>query len=183
MYNRIIIYFLFLLFATSLLIMISYADELIIGSGNAGGSSFAQFWKKTRETKLSWCIITGGKKIRTNYWYEKVPKYKCFYPFYDAGKSCKNSNDCKGDCIVVSPIINDKTYYHPSQDVTLKEFNCSGLTSYETWKPSDPKKAYNTYRCEKNSFKGTCSSFDWDRYNNWELNNNEINYLEVGFAM
>jgi hypothetical protein len=152
-------------------------------SDNPQEYTIKALWQKTWGRQLSLCIITGGTKIRTNYWYEKLPKYKCVYPYSDRGKSCKNSNDCKGECIIISPSIDLETYLHPSEDAILKKFNCSGLTSYETWKPSDPKKIYEKYRCEKDSFKAQCAAFEWNQYNQWTLNDSDINYLMVGEAL
>lgn len=45
------------------------------------------------------CEKEGGEWQRAG----SVDLYQCVHPFSDGGKSCQNSNDCNGDCIVRDP--------------------------------------------------------------------------------
>lgn len=126
--------------------------------------------------KVSLCNIRGGKRIQTNHWTETPRKYKCHLPYSDKGKPCQNSNECQGECLVVSPKIDDRTYHFPSEDTVLKEFNCTGLGVPGEWS-SETENVYETYLCEKNLFEARCSTFSFDKNNQWEINNNKINYF------
>ena len=150
-----------------------------------------QLWETTLSKKLSLlrekislCNIRGGKRIQTSAWYENPSRYTCYLPYSDRGKTCHNSNECAGECIIVSPIMNSKSYHYPSHDPTLKEFNCTGLGKYqENQTRTGPEQVYKTYVCEKNLFKGQCTAFSWDHHNQWTMNDNKINYLEIDLGV
>jgi hypothetical protein len=143
-----------------------------------------QLWEITLGKKLSLlretvslCHLRGGKRIQTSPWFSKYPPtYECYLPYSDHDKPCYNSFDCQGECIIISPKIDYKTYSSPSEEPLLKEFNCTEETSH---KNSSSK----TYRCEKNSFKAQCAAFSWDQYDQWTINNNQINFIPTELAI
>lgn len=145
-----------------------------------------QLWEITLGKKLSLlreavslCNLRGGKRIQTSPWFSKYPPptYECHLPYSDHGKPCYNSFDCQDECIIISPKIGYKTYSSPSEEPLLKEFNCTEETSH---KNSFSK----TYRCEKNSFKGRCAAFNWDKYNHWTIiDDTQINFTPEEIAI
>jgi hypothetical protein len=143
-------------------------------------------WEKTLGNKLSLlrekvslCSIRGGKKIRINEWSAKHAKFKCHLPYSDRGAQCNNSDQCQGECLITSPTIDYNTYINPSRDPVLKKFNCMGVGGYAEWPTRDGKTyVHEKYVCEKSFFTAHCSAFEWDKYNQWEINNETINYFD-----
>lgn len=153
---------------------------------------------------LGWNIIKlSGFKLKNNHWiqgskyiltslecklikgyfydsYDWNGRYSCTSYYSDAGKNCQNSNQCEGDCILTEPKIEGFSYYIPSNNPDLQEFNCMGTGDYRKTETSNgPQTVYKKYICETNTFKGTCSSLPWSKNNKWELNNNEIKFQEA----
>jgi hypothetical protein len=129
-------------------------------------------------------IITSvGCKLINGYFYDSYDwngRYSCTSYYSDAGKNCQNSNQCKGVCVLIEPKIEGNTDYKPSNELILQKFDCKGVGKDQVWKiGKESQTIYNKYNCKIGLFRGTCSSLPWEGNNRWELNNNEINYLEA----
>lgn len=47
--------------------------------------------------QIKGCEMVGGKSIGIDC---TKSKYKCFFPFKDQNKPCKNSQECSGKCVI-----------------------------------------------------------------------------------
>jgi hypothetical protein len=117
-----------------------------------------------------YCKFRGGKMVLHDINKNKPAASTCIFEYSDSGKTCYNSNECEGECILNKPQIGIiETGLEELQNYLNENKNCR---QYKTH-------VYEVY-CENSNLTGTCQSLPdngCDNKPHWKIIDNNI----IGF--